>query len=65
MNTKIEEWIEESYREYEEVYYDWNTMTYKTKSQEIENQILQNKLRMKEEDRKKSLKSIIGYFYKR
>ena len=51
--------------EYDEVYYDHNTMSYKTASQERQNQILRLEIENKKQERKKSLKSIVGYFYKR
>lgn len=51
--------------EYEDVVYCPDTMTYKTASQEKEIRRLKEELENKKMERKKSLESIISYFYKR
>lgn len=49
---------------HDEVWYDYNTMTYKTASSEYRIQQLQQEAKEKEKTRNESVKSIIGYFYK-
>jgi len=51
--------------EYDEVIYNYNTMTYETLSQRNQIIQLQNELAEKKKDTRDKLKSIIGYFYKR
>ena len=51
--------------EHEEVYYSYDTMSYRTISQQLEINRLQKELQDKENKRKTDLKSIISYYYKR
>lgn len=56
---------EPSLSEYDEVWLDPITLTYKTRHQEEQIQELKEQLENKKKEREKSLKSIIGYFYKK
>lgn len=49
---------------HDELWYDYNTMTYKTASSEMKIQELQKQIEEKKKARDESVKSIIGYFYK-
>ncbi len=51
--------------EYDEVIYNYNTMTYETLSQRNQIQQLRQELEEKEKQRVKNIKSIVGYFYKK
>lgn len=51
--------------EIDEVSYDPATMTYRTRSQQVEINRLRDELVKKSEKRKQDIKSIIGYYYKR
>lgn len=51
--------------EYDEVVYDYNSMTYKTTSQTREIEKLKEELEEKKKQKAKDLKNIIGYFYKK
>lgn len=51
--------------EYDEIIYDYNTNSYKTRSQQIEILKLREELKEKEKQKKADLKNIIGYYYKR
>lgn len=51
--------------EYDEVIYDYNSRRYLTLSQQQEIQELQAELVKQKEQKKRELKSIIGYFYKK
>lgn len=56
---------EPSLSKYDEVWFDPNTLTYKTRHQEEQIRELKEQLENKKKEREKSLKSIIGYFYKK
>lgn len=51
--------------EYDEVIFDYNTNRYLTLSQQKEIYMLQDELKKQKEDKKRKLKNIIGYYYKR
>lgn len=51
--------------QYEEVIYDYNTMTYKTMSQQREINELKKQIQNDKEEKIRKLKNIIGYYYKR
>lgn len=50
---------------YDEAYYDANTDTYRTRSQDYQISKLQDELTAKKKDERDKVKSIIGYFFKR
>jgi hypothetical protein len=50
---------------YEELHYDYNTMQYRTRSQQLEINSLKEQLEAKKKDEREKVKSIIGYFFKR
>lgn len=51
-------------QQYDEVYRDHGTMMFRTRSQDNEIRRLQDALADKKIERERSVKSIIGYFYK-
>jgi dsDNA-specific endonuclease/ATPase MutS2 len=51
--------------EYDEVIYDYNTRRYITLSQQQEIYKLKDELKKQSEEKKRKLKNIIGYYYKR
>lgn len=63
--ARISDGITRNEMSFDEVIYDYNTMSYKTKSQQIEIENLQKQLLEKDIKRKKDLKNIVSYFYKR
>lgn len=50
---------------YDEILYDSRTMTYQSRDQYYKIQELEKKLIIKDKEKEKSLKSLIGYFYQR
>lgn len=51
--------------EYDEVIFDYRTNRYLTLSQMRENEALRDELKKQQEQKKKKLEHIIGYYYKR
>lgn len=49
----------------DELYYDYASSSYRTKSAEAQIRLLQEQLKNKEVKRKKDLQHIISYYYKR
>lgn len=50
---------------YDNAWYDYQTMTWKTASQEAQIMELREQLETKKQAEREKVKSIIGYFYKR
>lgn len=51
--------------EYDEVYQDYNSMRVRTRSQDMEIQVLENRLKEKEDKKQLDLKNLIAYYYKK
>lgn len=51
--------------EYDEIYKDHNTMTYRSKKQDREIQRLNEQLENKKQTAERDLKSLIAYYYKK
>ena len=51
--------------QYDEAYYDYQTATYRTRSQDVQIQRLKEELEEKKRSDRDKVKSIIGYFFKR